>query len=288
MDDVDTSDELVGLNGGEEGKEASSTEPEQNKNAVERGADPKFMHEVKTGHERTVKSLAWSPDGSKIATVSMDGYVRCFEVGKTVEPLFVDNCSNKEWFGNVAWSPDGGNIIVPGDNTRCTVQSDSRGSILSPLRLDSSSASSPSPPYKLPHSRDGTRRFAEQETASTRRFVELETESSQSEFTVKLLDAGTGKVMQTIQTGHKGVITSVACSEMVTGDSQQWFLATGSRDKTTRIFELGTGPANELDRCRSEHHKGCVYCVKFRWCVCMCMCVRESVLSCRLDPDPHP
>ena len=63
-----------------------------------------------TGHEKMVKSVAWSPDSKMIASCGHDGTVRVWDVNtsKVLHTLLKED----EWFDSVAWSSDGSKIAA--------------------------------------------------------------------------------------------------------------------------------------------------------------------------------
>jgi WD40 repeat protein len=81
-----------------------------------------------TGHIEGVWSVAWSPDGSKIATASLDDTARVFSSssGSTLLTL----TGHSDWVRSVAWSPDGSNIATASDDRTARVWSSSNGSTL--------------------------------------------------------------------------------------------------------------------------------------------------------------
>jgi WD40 repeat protein len=64
-----------------------------------------------TGHKDRIRSVAWSPDGTKIATACDDGIVHVWSSssGSTLTTLYG---SNQDEFNSVAWSPDGTKIAT--------------------------------------------------------------------------------------------------------------------------------------------------------------------------------
>ncbi|NCN40080.1 WD40 repeat domain-containing protein [bacterium] len=68
---------------------------------------------VLDGHTDDVESARFSPDGSKVATVSQDGKVRVFEKSGA---LLKEFCGHVGCTQSVAWSADGSRVISSGDD----------------------------------------------------------------------------------------------------------------------------------------------------------------------------
>jgi hypothetical protein len=84
-----------------------------------------------TGHSGGVSSVAWSPDGSKIATASHDGTARVWSSSSGSTLLTLYGHSGKYNFVNsVAWSPDGSKIATASGDGTARVWSSSSGSTL--------------------------------------------------------------------------------------------------------------------------------------------------------------
>ena len=60
-----------------------------------------------TGHLNTVTTVAWSPDGMRIASGSWDQTVQVWDA-RTGTPIF--NCNHTSTVNAVAWSSDGKRI----------------------------------------------------------------------------------------------------------------------------------------------------------------------------------
>src|SRR5256714_14225155 len=72
-----------------------------------------------SGHSKTVTTLAWSPDGMKIASGSLDGPVHVWGVGNGGRFLtYRGHCyfRSRETVWAVVWSPDGKYIISGSDD----------------------------------------------------------------------------------------------------------------------------------------------------------------------------
>ncbi len=67
------------------------------------------------GHSNEVHALAWSPDGTRLASGSMDGTVQVWDAA-TGQNLATYN-SHIEAVSALAWSPDGQRLASTGDNT---------------------------------------------------------------------------------------------------------------------------------------------------------------------------
>jgi WD40 repeat protein len=84
------------------------------------------------GHERAVTSLAWSPDGSKIATASEDDTVKVWDVAGGRKPLTLRG--HKKSVTSVAWSPDGSKLASASEDYTVKVWEAASGRELQPLK----------------------------------------------------------------------------------------------------------------------------------------------------------
>jgi len=101
------------------------------------------------GHLGAVYSIAWSPDGSRIATGSSDGTTRIWD-SKTQAPLLtLEQGTASRW--GVAWSPDGTRVATVGRGSMVRVWDSARGQKLAELARPVSCT------YCVAWSPDGTR-----------------------------------------------------------------------------------------------------------------------------------
>ncbi|MCX6101269.1 MAG: hypothetical protein NTV92_07595 [Candidatus Bipolaricaulota bacterium] len=63
-----------------------------------------------TGHLGAVYSIAWSPDGTRIATASSDGTARIWDAQTGNQLLILEQGTESRW--GIAWSPDGTRVVT--------------------------------------------------------------------------------------------------------------------------------------------------------------------------------
>jgi hypothetical protein len=167
------------------------------------------------GHTDLVRSVAWSPDGARLASASWDGMVKVWEAGTGKETVAL-------WHNNpvnaVAWSPDGARLAsaswggnVPVRAGELKVWEAATGKETLTLRGYVGHVES------VAWSRDGSRLA-----------------SAGQDGTVKVWDAATGQETVTLR-GHTAYVYSVVWSPDGTR------LASASRDKTVKVWEAATG-----------------------------------------------
>jgi WD40 repeat protein len=169
------------------------------------------------GHEGLVRAVAWSPDGDLLASASHDRTVRVWEVvtGRERTRLW----GHESWVSSVAFHP-GGDLLASGSYDRTARLWHPRtGSAVRTLSGHGSWVLS------VAWSRDGKR---------------LATGCADA--AVRLWDAATAELERELA-GHQDWVQSVAWGGAAGSDA---LLASGSDDRTARIWEAGTG--RELHR----------------------------------------
>jgi WD40 repeat protein len=169
-------------------------------------------HIVLTGHENAVRSVAFSPDGTRLATGSHDNTARLWDV-TTGNELAVLKGHERE-IESVAFSPDGTRLATGSHDNTARLWDVTTGNELAVLKGHWSFVVS------VAFSPDGTR---------------LATASWDN--TARLWDVTTGNELAVLK-GHVGFVVSVVFSPDGTR------LATASWDNTPRLWHVTTG--NEL------------------------------------------
>jgi WD40 repeat protein len=165
------------------------------------------LERVVTGHVGGVWSVAWSPDGRRLASCGLDGSLRIWQTdaaGRQVATLGGQMGALR----SVAWSPDGRRVASGGDDGVVRVW-DIVAAGADPAELDGHEASV----WSVAWSPDG-RRLA----------------SAGSDATVRLWEPdGVDQLIEVLR-GHRGSVWSVAWSP--DGDR----LASGGADRTVRMW----------------------------------------------------
>ncbi len=84
-----------------------------------------------SGHSDLVWTLAWSPDGSRIASGSWDKTVQVWEVSSG--RLLRTYSGHSDWVYTLAWSPDGSRIASGSDDKTVQVWEVSSGRLCAPI-----------------------------------------------------------------------------------------------------------------------------------------------------------
>ncbi|MFO1501293.1 MAG: protein kinase [Verrucomicrobiota bacterium] len=163
------------------------------------------------GHAAAVRSVAFSPDGRRLVTVSDDQTVKVWEAdtGRELPPLR----GHTNQVTSAVFSPDGNHIATASWDETARIWDASTGQEVRRLVGHGSRLSA------VAFSPDGKR---------------VATASWNS--TAKLWDADTGKELLTLA-GHNGSVSAVAFS----ADSER--VATGSEDRSAIIWDVATGKA---------------------------------------------
>jgi serine/threonine protein kinase/dipeptidyl aminopeptidase/acylaminoacyl peptidase len=164
------------------------------------------------GHEDWVTSVAFSPDGTTLASGSYDNTIRRWDAA-TGKPLGEPLRGHEDWVTSVAFSPDGTTLASGSDDKTIRLWDAASGKPLGePLRGHEGDVAS------VAFSPDGT-------TLA----------SGSEDMTIRLWDAATGKPLGEPLRGHEWWVSSVAFSPDGTT------LASGSYDNTIRRWDAATG-----------------------------------------------
>src|SRR5271166_4731395 len=161
------------------------------------------------GHNGYVLSVAWSPDGKRLATGSDDHTAKVWDAASGQEVLTLKG--NNGYVYSVAWSPDGKRLATGSLDHTAKVWDAASGQEVLPLKGDTDCVRS------VAWSPDGKR---------------LATGSLDQ--TAKVWDAASGQEVLTLK-GHNGSVLSVAWSP----DGKR--LATGSGDQTAKVWDAASG-----------------------------------------------
>jgi WD40 repeat protein len=163
-------------------------------------------------HPDVVRSIAWNPDGMRLATGTIGGTVRIWKVeaGKELVTLAGHTAS----VTSLAWNPEGSRLATASEDGTVKVWDAGYGTQL----LMITPVAPPSAVWSV-----AWRPYGNQ----------LATGSADK--TARAWDAETGTELLTLN-GHRGAIRSVAWSP----DGKR--LATASEDKATKVWVLGSKP----------------------------------------------
>ncbi|VDB86424.1 unnamed protein product [Peniophora sp. CBMAI 1063] len=229
--------------------------------------------QVLTGHDRPILSVAFSPDGQRIASGSYDDMVRIWDgrTGETVgKPFGHDDDVN-----SVAFSPDGKHVVSGSDDCTVRVWDVENGQVVGkPFEGHTdwvrSVAFSPDGQRIVSGSEDGTLRIWDARTGQTvgeplkghTSFIMsvafspdgTRVVSGSHDNTVRIWNVKTGQIVGDPLEGHTDMVFSVAFSQDGTR------VVSGSRDNTLRIWNSETGKVVGKP---FEGHRGIVFSVAF-------------------------
>jgi small GTP-binding protein len=252
-----------------------SAPPEQDnskaKDFLEIGGSPVpglTLRHVLRGHTDTINRIAWSPDGSYLASPSSDKTIRMWDArnGACVHTL---QAGHTEGANSVAWSPDGRRLASSGDTT-IRLWDVISGKLLQTLEGHAHSidsvAWSPDGQRLASASRDKTIRLWDVISGKLLQTLEGHAHSidsvawspdgrrlaSSGDTTIRLWDVISGKLLQTLE-GHAQFVNIVAWSP----DGQR--LASASEDNTIRLWDAASGKALQV----LERHEAPVTFVDF-------------------------
>ncbi|MGC1375168.1 MAG: TIR domain-containing protein [Anaerolineales bacterium] len=233
------------------------------------------LRQVLRGHRGYITRIAWSPDGTYLASPSADRTIRIWDVCS--EACVRTLQGHTDIVKSVAWSPDGQRLASASDDTTIRLWDAASGGRLQTLKGHAESvqsvAWSPDGQRLASASFDGTSCLWE--TAGGKALQTLEEHSNHvwdiawspdgqrlasasSDRTIRLWDAVSSKYLQTLE-GHTDSVYSVAWSP----DSQR--IVSTSSDKTIRLWKAISGKALQVLEGHSEGMNYAAFSTDSRW-----------------------
>ncbi|MGA5702342.1 eIF2A-related protein [Peterkaempfera bronchialis] len=216
-----------------------------------------------TGHSDTVRQIAWSPDGSRLATASRDGTARVFDTasGRALVVLSTGGCMVE----GVAWAPDSTRVATASRDRVVRVWDAGTGELVrmltGPTDVGRGVAWSPDGRWIAGTSRDRTVRIWDADTGDLTRELQGHQDdvwgvawspdgtrlaTASHDRTAIVWDPATGTRTATVE-GHTDFVEGVAWSP----DGRS--LATASGDHTIRISASGSGRLRLLVRGHTDY-----------------------------------
>jgi WD40 repeat protein/3',5'-cyclic AMP phosphodiesterase CpdA len=202
------------------------------------------------GHTNSVWGVAFSPDGTLLATASDDGTARIWDTAAGTTVATLEGHIAALW--GVAFSPDGTLLATASDDGTARIWDTAAGTTVATLEGHdeglSAVAFSPDGALLATASDDETARIWDTATGTTRTTLAGHTSRVQGvafspdgtllatasdDETARIWDTATGTTRTTLE-GHRGGLSAVAFSPDGT------LLATASHDGTARIWDTGT------------------------------------------------
>lgn len=205
------------------------------------------------GHTMRVTAVAWSPDGTYIASGSLDKTVQVWSANSSnhVRPFVYRGHS--AGVRAVDWSPNSQRVVSGAEDTTVQMWDALNGEHRILCRGHSDAVTtvawSPDGRYVASGSADGTVRLWDTATGTQKYVYRGHTDSvntvcwspdsqrlvsGSSDNTVQILDAATGKHIFTFR-GHTGTVSSVSWAP----DGKR--IVSGSWDKTAQVWDAATG-----------------------------------------------
>ena len=190
------------------------------------------------GHERWVFSVAFSPDGSTLASGSEDATIKLWDVATGTLKATLEG--HEDWVFSVAFSPDGSTLASGSEDATIKLWDVTSGVLKATLEGHEGSVSSVafSPDGKTLASGQGVYNF----------------KSDTSSGFCSLWDVATGTLKATLE-GHEDLVYSVVFSP--DGNT----LASGSADRTVRLW--GVTRQSKFPKATLSDHGDGVYSVAF-------------------------
>ena len=164
-----------------------------------------------TGHGSWVWSVAWSPDGSRLASASGDHSVKIWEVSSGEVIATLHGHGDRVW--SVAWSPDGSRLASASGDRSIKVWEVSSGEVIATLHGHGSWV------WSVAWSPDG--------------FLLA---SASDDRSIKVWEVSSGEAIATLQ-GHGDSVRSIVWSP------DGFLLASASGDRSIKVWEASSGQA---------------------------------------------